>query len=501
MLAITRFWGAYFINNYIVNADSDKDIDSEEINYTHLSQSIKSKFIASFGKDDNFNFYWINYNNNNVYDFEMGGHFDYQQITTENFKSIKIEKFTNSPFVFFEKMTIVDLKFIFAKQFAYYKLKEVQDKYYYGIIDVPKNRVIFHTDEEITQFIPYSDIAMLAITKNSAYKICVSRNEDDCEVCNNNKFMLDSSKYNFCGNNCNAKYILIPHNICSDTCDERVFSIKDNKCGLCKDFGDDNVYKFYNRPGCFNNKPENSFYVNEENKIIDCKNDYKFYKGKCFKCHDFCEICSMESNDINNQNCISCKNRDFFLQEGNCVEKCSNNYFLNDKNCIKCDNSCENCDKASNNCTNCIDGKFLDKSAETHSCKDCTNNCKTCQFFEDNCITCDQTSSFKYFFNSSCYDNCPKDTIQNDTIYICEEIKNQNKDNEIDNNEDKHGDSENDGADNNSQSDKVMLSIFTIITAALLFLTLFCFFKKICCLNKQAADNLLDDINTELRDN
>ena len=120
----------------------------------------------------------------------------------------------------------------------------------------------------------------------------------------------------------------------------------------------------------------------------------------------------------------------------------------------------------------------MDKNTETHMCKDCINNCETCEFSEDNCITCNQTSSFKYFFNSSCYEKCPKNTKLNEkNSYICEEDK------------------------NNSNSDSVMLSIFTIITAGLLFLTLFCFFRRYCCLNKKAPDNLLNEINTELREN
>ena len=363
--------------------------------------------------------------------------------------------------------------------FAYYILKDDNGKFYYGIIEVPSNRVIFHTDEEIKTYIPYSDNAMLAITEKSAYKICVSSDENDCKICDNNEFMLDSSKYNFCGTSCNSKYTIIPHNICSDTCDERIFSIKDNKCGLCKDFEDGNEYKFYNRPGCINRKPENTIYVNEDLKIIDCDNNYKYENGNCIlKCHDNCDKCSMYSTDDNNQHCTSCKNGELFLQEGNCVEKCSNKYFLNDKNCEKCDESCETCDKASNNCTSCKNGKYMDKNTETHMCKDCINNCETCEFSEDNCITCNQTSSFKYFFNSSCYEKCPKNTKLNEkNSYICEEDK------------------------NNSNSDSVMLSIFTIITAGLLFLTLFCFFRRYCCLNKKAPDNLLNEINTELREN
>ena len=139
---------------------------------------------------------------------------------------------------------------------------------------------------------------------------------------------------------------------------------------------------------------------------------------------------------------------------------------------------------------------ILGINLKEHMCKKCNDICETCEFNGDNCTTCNQTSSFKYFFNSSCYEKCPNNTKLNETNNICEEIRNEKKDNKH-----KDGDDENDEDKNNSNSDSIMLSIFTIITAGLLFLTLFCFFRRYCCLNKKAPDNLLNEINTELREN
>ena len=44
---------------------------------------------------------------------------------------------------------------------AQLKIQLLNDKgkFYYGIIDVPRNRVIFHTNEEIIKYIPYLDYA------------------------------------------------------------------------------------------------------------------------------------------------------------------------------------------------------------------------------------------------------------------------------------------------------------------------------------------------------
>ena len=423
MFAITRFADYYYLNNYIINAAKEGGIAYQEYNHKRLTE-LKLYHMATF-QIYTFNFYWINYNN--ISDFEIGGHFDNEQITTDNFNNIKIENYENSPLVFFENMTIVELKFIFSMYFAYYKLKDDKGKLYHGIIEVPRNRVIFHTDEEIIKYIPYLDYAMLAITKKSAYKICVYRDEKDCKRCDDNQFMLDSSKYNFCGIKCNSKYILIPHNICTDICDESIFIIKDDKCGLCKDLGDGNEYKFYNHSGCLKEMPENSIYINEDLKIIDCDNNYKYENGNCIqKCHNNCDKCSMYSTDINNQQCTSCKNETLFLQEGNCVDKCSNNYFLIDKNCEKCDNSCETCNKISNNCTSCKnetlflqDGNCVENCSNNYflidkNCQKCDDSCETCNKISNNCTSCKNETLFLQ--EGNCVENCSNNYFLIDKI-------------------------------------------------------------------------------------
>lgn len=472
MFSIVNEYDHFSLYNLVFDVQKEGDINFEVINSRYLTY-LRTNYTASFQKDT-FNFYWINYNS--VYDFEIGSHSDNQAITTENIYGINIDVKYN-PLVFFEKMTIIELKFIFGMFFAYYKLMDDKGKFYYGIIDVPRYRVIFHTDEEIIKYIPYLDYVMLAITKNSAYKICVSRNETDCERCKDGEFMLDSSNYNFCGTQCKTKFILIPYNICTDICDERIYSYNDkNECGLCKDLGTGYEYKFYNQSGCFNEKPANSIDVNAELKIIDCEKNYKYENGKCIlRCHDNCEQCSSYSEDNNNQNCISCKNERLFIENGNCVKKCQKDYYLNEKECIKCDESCETCNKDKDNCTSCSKGKYLDNITDTYMCKNCNEKCETCNN-RDNCITCNQNSSFKFLFNFNCYEKCPNNTIYNKTINMCQEIKNKN----------------------NTNSNSIILSIFTIITASLLFIVLFQFFRRYCCIKQKKSDNLLNKIKTQL---
>lgn len=307
-----------------------------------------------------------------------------------------------------------------------------------------------------------------------------------------NDFKLDSSNYNFCGSECSTKYILKPDNICSNTCDESIFIVKNNnECGLCKDLDNENIYKMYNEPVCLKIKPNNSIYINEELKIIDCDKNYKYYNGNCIpQCHDNCGQCTIYSKDNNDQKCLTCKDETLFLENGNCVEACSSHYFLNNKNCKECDSSCKSCDKASNNCTSCYNETYLDETLETHYCIHCNDNCEACEFSEDNCISCKQSSSFKYLFNNSCYQNCPKNTIFNITLNECEEIKK---------NDDKEDKEDQENSKTNSK-DSIMLAIFLTITGVLLFMILFCFYRRFCCNRKKSNISLLNEINTELRE-
>ena len=79
-----------------------------------------------------------------------------------------------SPLEFVDEVEIIYIKFINNYKYAYYKIKNMSnEKYYYGIIDIKKNIVVFNTEEEILTYVPYSDISMLAIISSSAYEICV----------------------------------------------------------------------------------------------------------------------------------------------------------------------------------------------------------------------------------------------------------------------------------------------------------------------------------------
>ena len=104
------------------------------------------------------------------------------------------------------------MKFIRNTKYVYYTIYNIEkETYYYGIIDIILNKVIFNTDEKINSFKPYNSNSMLAITENSAYKICFLSNNTGCiNSCSSGNIFIDSYGPNFCGTKC-PNYILIPN--------------------------------------------------------------------------------------------------------------------------------------------------------------------------------------------------------------------------------------------------------------------------------------------------
>ena len=150
---------------------------------------------------------------------------------------------------------------------------------YHGIIDIEFNKVIFNTDEEIVDFKFYSYNAMLAITKNSVYKICTIKNNDDTckDDCSSGKLVLDTLKPNQCNseNKCD-NFILMPDEICIEECDENLFTKNGKQYGLCRDLNKEKPYKFVNSEGCFSKSelPNNTIVINEKLFLVKCKENY-----------------------------------------------------------------------------------------------------------------------------------------------------------------------------------------------------------------------------------
>ena len=147
---------------------------------------------------------------------------------------------------------------------------------------------------------------MLAITKDSAYKICaINADSDfncynDCDLNSNTHLYISSSDKNVCSErycHWDGLFSLKPEDICTNDCNENYYIKKYtySECWLCKDLNEKYPYKLINRKECLQQKPNNSYFINENLFLVACNEGFKFFEN------------------------------------GNCIEKCSEGYFSNNK--------------------------------------------------------------------------------------------------------------------------------------------------------------------------
>ena len=390
------------------------------------------KYSQAYFTSDH-NFHYFTYNDES--DF-LGG-YSTVGITNSNYSiidGVSIKNHNYSPIEFLNEVKINKINFIPGTQYAYYNISDLNtNKIYYGIMDIKENKVLFNTDEIITTFVPYSNTEMLAITPQSAYKICIIKKNGECsQTCSSGKIILDIEG-NKCGSDCDeGKIKLRPNDACinSNLCDENIFVKNSTHCGLCKEFyPNDNKYKLLNTSGCISYIPNNSIQYNSNAylKIYKCKINYHPDNNHtCIAdfCFPNCDTCYEPSNDTNNQMCITCKNQFYFDSSTS--------------NCIPCSNSrCEKCTKESNAkelCTKCLsayetvnittlNSEFFycfEKSEipkkffkdENNVYKPCYRKCKSClkegNDEQNNCLECNSGLMFRPEFNP--YNNCVADS-------------------------------------------------------------------------------------------
>jgi len=439
----------------VYNYSQNKHFDytrQADISLTEL----KSKYQAFFTLDDQTTFYYfINYNNET--DFQSG--YCKYGLDISNIQTIEKPINEASPFIFFENVTINEIRFIYFTKYIYYNISiNDTNNFYYGIIDITLNKIIFNTNENLLYFKPYYDNSMLAITNKMAYQICaIASNDGEClNKCENDEIIVDSTKKNYCGKKCDGDniYTLKPDNICVEKCDENIYYIDDNKkeCWLCKDIEENKKFKLIDisEAGCLQNKPENSYYMNKNLYLVTCYEGFNYFKG------------------------------------GNCVKDCSDGFFHKKEShlCDKCNENCKSCNNIDTNCTKCEEDEYLylNETLLTYSCNKCYNNCKTCsQGKEDDtikCLSCYNNSTYKFLYNNNCVENCPPNFIiseNNECIFI--------EKNDL------------------GKKDTLMLSIFIIITALILLIIIICFCKSVFCNSKKEEESLINQINTELIEN
>ena len=188
---------------------------------------------------------------------------------------------------------------------------------------------MFNTNETINEFIPYSSNSMLAITSESAYRICIIkfRNADDSydcvDECTSPNRIIRDSEGNICGQGCNDpnKYLLIPDDICVKECDTNIYISNSSKiCGLCKDMDSSKPYRFIGGTECITDVPIGGYEYNSRLKLLKCKNGYILNENTCIPhCYRTCSICSEYSENPNSQKCLKCTTG-YYLDGEQCKE-------------------------------------------------------------------------------------------------------------------------------------------------------------------------------------
>jgi hypothetical protein len=271
----------------------------------------------------------------------------------DNFKFINNAK---SPFEFMDEVEIKEMNFLPYNKYAYYSIyNKNTSKYYHGILDVKLNKIMFNTDEQIDVFIPYSQNAMLAITNESAYKICAIQSGDSCvEECTTGSSIILGINGNSCGSSCTSGYLkLIPEEVCIPECDLSIFVKNDSYCGLCRDMYSDKKYKLINGTECLSNISEGYEVYNENLGLLVCKSGYIFNNSVCVPhCYNTCEICTEYSTDEANQHCLNCTDGYYLGDDSNCHK------IIVYSNCTGVNQiKCEKCNERSNELELCIDCK------------------------------------------------------------------------------------------------------------------------------------------------
>ena len=400
-------------------------------------------------KNNSTKFYFITYDDvNHFFSGYTNSSFD------DNFDITNVSFImnTNSPFEFEEELVFENINFTFNNKFIYYKLKNKDNNNtYHGIIDIELNKIIFNTNEEIKSFIPYSDKAMLAITSNTAYRICAYNNGNECiDYCPEGYIITTSG--NICRNSSFCpfeKYILMPDRECVDSCDTTINIIDDQLCGTCSYFNPESPYKFINGTICLISPPDGSVIYDEDLYILICQEGYYLVNDTvCEKdiiCYHTCKSCKEEPKDEFHQNCLDCK-EDYLFENGNCLLNCSNgfekveneckdcniticknfsinscdclkceeNYYLNESDCYQCDSKCKTCFNNAKNCTSCYEKSFLYNG----QCLECTDNCKEKESDSCKCLSCNEGYFFENYQCKKCIDNC-KTCNNNDTCNSC----------------------------------------------------------------------------------
>ena len=521
------------------------DFEKKIQNITTLGKYTQAYFKNN--TDNSKYFYYFTYND--ISDFKTG--YSTSAINTgsdyNSINNITIKNNDAPHLEFFNDMEIEELNFLLYNKFLNYKMKDKSNsKIYRGIFDIELNKIIFNTDEEITTFIPYSELAVLAITKNTAYKICLYTDNNNCvETCSSNKYLLDISG-NKCGSDCpTGKYLFKPSGVCINECDESIYIKEGNICQLCKDKDKTKPYKYINGTECLSSyNQETSEYYNEKLYLLKCKEGFHLENNICVSnmiCYELCKNCTAESTNEDDQKCGACINGFVLDENNNCrcpsgsakqgknCNKCTNTcekyklnscdclscslgYYLVENKCEKCNPSCLSCEEEATKCTNCNKGYFLD----SNKCYECSGNCKQNETDSCKCSSCIDGYYLDFYQCKKCSEICQtcNGGIINDLNHNCLScgdntflindaekhicVEDCSVYNATNNNETKTCVFPNNNKPNKENNNiDYMLWIFVAIVGILLVIISICICRK-CCIQKGDFDDDINEMEGEL---
>lgn len=395
------------INLYTIKATLKYDGQNINIvNNPKLVTSGNDYFQATFRNNDTDfrnDFFYVAYNYvSNNYNIFSG----YSSKTTNDYSSLNDVEIANNDtpahFEFFEDLEIDEMKFVLNNRFVYYKLNYTGATKYYGIFDTKLNKIIFNTDEKLTQFFPDNENAMIAVTQDKVYRICPIKDGSNCVHYCANKYYFDTE-----GNKCaesdscpEDEVLLVPSGVCNKTCDTNFYIEKDGLCGLCQFFNPSGaMYKLVGGTECLTSSDISSATMDKYNEklgLMKCREGFKVENNKCVSdiiCPENCKTCTTETT------CTSCK-EDFFLENYQCKEHCSSGYGLDEtgKECKNCNvNTCSDFEMDSCNCEKCKEHYFNNTKKK---CEECDSNCKDCSNESTNCISCENGN---FLLENKCY--------------------------------------------------------------------------------------------------
>ena len=198
MIGLVQSESQITLEKLIVIIDSNYYINFNPQGKNHIIY--KSDYTHGYFYENKF--YWMSCNTTD--DFKCG--YSLEEIYVTESQTVNVENIIHdkSPFDFLDN-----------SPFVYYKIKSNEDnQIYYGIIDIISNRIIFNTNEILTEYKPFTNFSMLAFTSSGVYQICTFKEDNECvKNCSSGKtLILDPVNGNHCGT--------------SQDCDNYLFVIK-----------------------------------------------------------------------------------------------------------------------------------------------------------------------------------------------------------------------------------------------------------------------------------